>query len=214
MKSIPNATPIVLTAGERAELVVLSRSQRAQHRKRQRARIVLMAGDGAATREIARTLGCTIGTASKWRVRFARSRMVGLDDAGERGAEPKYGAEHNARILALLDRKPPAGHSNWTGPLLAGALGDIHVQYVWRFLRAQKIDLTGRKSWCVSNDPDFAAKAADIVPAAGMDVMATVTKAFDTAVAYAMIPSLVTAVLGVGVAVVLLRGKAPASDER
>ena len=57
------------------------------------------------------------------------------------------------------------------------------------------------------------AKAADIVPAAGMDVMATVTKAFDTAVAYAMIPSLVTAVIGVGVAVVLLRGKAPASDE-
>jgi hypothetical protein len=28
-----------------------------------------------------------------------------------------------------------------------------------------------------------------------------------------MIPSLVTAVIGVGVAVVLLRGKAPASDE-
>jgi transposase len=163
MKSIPNATPIILTAAERAELAVLSRSQRAQHRKRQRARIVLMAGDGAATREIARTVGCTIGTASKWRVRFARSRMVGLEDAGERGAEPKYGAEHNARILALLDRKPPAGHSNWTGPLLAGALGDIHVQHVWRFLRAQKIDLTGRKSWCVSNDPDFAAKAADIV---------------------------------------------------
>ena len=51
------------------------------------------------------------------------------------------------------------------------------------------------------------------MPAAGMDVMATVTKAFDTAVAYAMIPSLVTAVIGVGVAVVLLRGKAPASDE-
>ena len=127
MKSIPNATPIVLTAGEWAELAVLSRSQRAQHRKRQRARIVLMAGDGAATREIARTVGCTIGTASKWRVRFARSRMVGLEDAGERGAAPKYGAEHNARILALLDRKPPAGHSNWNGPLLAMALGDCEI---------------------------------------------------------------------------------------
>jgi len=30
-------------------------------------------------------------------------------------------------------------------------------------LRKQKIDLAGRKSWCESNDPDFAAKAADIV---------------------------------------------------
>jgi DDE superfamily endonuclease len=31
------------------------------------------------------------------------------------------------------------------------------------FLRAQKIDLAARKSWCESNDPDFAAKAAEIV---------------------------------------------------
>ena len=34
------------------------------------------------------------------------------------------------------------------GPLLAAALDDVDVQYVWRFLRAQKIDLAGRKSWC------------------------------------------------------------------
>ena len=44
-----------------------------------------------------------------------------------------------------------------------GQLGDVDVQYVWRFLRAQKIDLAGRKSWCESNDPEFAAKAADVV---------------------------------------------------
>jgi transposase len=37
------------------------------------------------------------------------------------------------------------------------------VQYVWRFLRTHKIDLAGRKSWCESNDPDFAAKAAAVV---------------------------------------------------
>jgi transposase len=163
MRSIPEATPIFLKVEERTELEVLARSMKAEYRKRQRARIVLMAADGAATREIARAVGCTIGTASKWRVRFASKGMVGLDDAGERGAEPKYGPRHNARILALLDQKPPAGYANWTGPLLSAALGDIHVQYVWRFLRAQKIDLSGRKSWCVSNDPDFVAKAAEIV---------------------------------------------------
>jgi hypothetical protein len=39
----------------------------------------------------------------------------------------------------------------------------VDVNYVRRFLRKQKIDLAGRKSWCESNDPDFAAKAADIV---------------------------------------------------
>ena len=51
------------------------------------------------------------------------------------------------------------------GPALCWteALGDVDVQYVWRFLRGHKIDLVGRKSWCESNDPNFTAKAADVV---------------------------------------------------
>ena len=34
---------------------------------------------------------------------------------------------------------------------------------LFRSLRAQKIDLGGRKSWCESNDPHFAKKAAEAV---------------------------------------------------
>jgi transposase len=63
----------------------------------------------------------------------------------------------------VLDRPVPAGHGRWTGPLIAAEMGDVDVQYVWRFLRAQKIDLAARKSWCESNDPAFVAKAAEIV---------------------------------------------------
>ena len=66
-------------------------------------------------------------------------------------------------FLRLLDKPPPEGFARWTGPLLAGALGDVDVQYVWRFLRSHKIDLVVRKSWCESNDPNFTAKAADVV---------------------------------------------------
>ena len=55
------------------------------------------------------------------------------------------------------------GLARWTAPLLAKELGDVSDQHVWRFLRAQRIDLAGRKSWCLSSDPEFAAKAADIV---------------------------------------------------
>ena len=36
-------------------------------------------------------------------------------------------------------------------------------QYIWRFLREQKIDLAARKSRCQADDPDFVAKAAEIV---------------------------------------------------
>ena len=89
--------------------------------------------------------------------------MAGFSEVGARGAETKYGDETGRRILAVLDRPPPDGYANWSGPLIVRALGDVHVQYVWRFLRAHKIDLSGRKSWCVSNDPAFAAKAAEII---------------------------------------------------
>ena len=94
---------------------------------------------------------------------YAEKRLAGLDETGDRGAEPKYTAETNKRILALLDQVPPKGYARWTGPLLAAALGDVDIQHIWRFLRAQKIDLAGRKSWCESNDPEFVAKAADVV---------------------------------------------------
>jgi transposase len=163
MRGVPKATPIVLTGDERAELEGLARSTKTEYRLRQRAQIVLLAADGKATRAIARAIGCTIGTASKWRVRYAAERRDGLDEVGERGAAPKYTPLTGQRILATLDGPPPAGHARWTAPLIAKALDDVHEQYVWRFLRAQKIDLAGRKTWCVSEDPEFAAKAAEIV---------------------------------------------------
>jgi transposase len=163
MSSLSEATPIILTIEERAELDDLARSTKTEHRTRLKAQIVLMAAAGDATRAIGRALGCTTGTASKWRVRYAKDRLAGFSEVGRRGAQAKYDTETDRRILALLDQKPPEGYANWTGPLLARALGDVNVQYIWRFLRAQKIDLSGRKSWCVSNDPEFAAKAAEIV---------------------------------------------------
>ena len=166
MRKIPQATPITLTSEERRALEALEAlagSRKSEARMRDRARIVLLAADGMASRAIAREVGCEPGTVSKWRVRYAEHRLAGLSETGDRGPERKYGEEHNKRILVLLDRPPPDGYANWSAPLLARELVDIHEQYIWRFLRAQKIDLSGRKSWCQSTDPEFVAKAADIV---------------------------------------------------
>jgi hypothetical protein len=90
MTSIPDATTVLLTEEERAELDALARSTKTEHRLRQRARIVLLAAEGVATRAIGREVGCTTGTASKWRVRYAEQRLAGLDETGNRGNDPKY----------------------------------------------------------------------------------------------------------------------------
>src|SRR5262245_55117748 len=76
---------------------------------------------------------------------------------------PTYGEETDWRVRAGLEWAPPGSVAPGNGPLVAAALGDVDVQYVWRSLRKQKIDLGGRKSWCKSKDPEFAAKAADVV---------------------------------------------------
>jgi hypothetical protein len=89
-RRIPEATVIILMAEERAELEGLGRSTKTEHRLRQRAWIVLLAADGVASRAIGRAVGSTTGTASKWRVRYAEKRLAGLDETGERGAEPRY----------------------------------------------------------------------------------------------------------------------------
>jgi transposase len=94
----------------------------------ERARIMLLAAAGMASRAIARELGCRHRTVSKWRVRFARDRLAGLADAPRSGKPKTYGEDAGRGILALLDRPPPAGFARWTAPLLA----DVSDHHVWR----------------------------------------------------------------------------------
>jgi len=65
-------------------------------------------------------------------------------------------------VLKKLDDPPPKGYGSWNGPLLAEALG-LSDAHVWRVLRHHGIQLQRRRSWCLSTDPEFAPKAADIV---------------------------------------------------
>jgi hypothetical protein len=80
MKFIPDATPVALTSEEREALEAVAGSRTCEARMRDRARIVLLASAGKPSRAIAREIGCTPGTASKWRVRYASERMAGLSD--------------------------------------------------------------------------------------------------------------------------------------
>ena len=111
-----------------------------------RARIVLLAAAGRSTRSIAKEVGVQPRIVSLWRHRYADHGLEGLQSKPLPGKQPIYTKATDKRILKLLDKSPPAGYARWTGPLLAGELGDVDVQYVWRFLRSNKIDLAARKS--------------------------------------------------------------------
>ena len=160
---VPEAREVRLKPKIRKVLEARCRAATTAQRDVRRARIVLLAAAGRSTRSIAAAVGVQPRIVSQWRRRFAEHGLGGLQDRPRAGKKAVYGTATNRRILALLDKPPPQGYARWTGALLAKALGDVDVQYVWRFLREHKIDLAARKSWCESNDPAFAAKAADVV---------------------------------------------------
>jgi transposase len=100
---------------------------------------------------------------SKWRKRFAADRLAGLQDAPRTGKPRTYTMDTERRILAKLDELPPKGYSHWNGPLLAQSLGNVSDDQVWRVMRTHGIQMQRRRAWCISTDPEFAPKAADIV---------------------------------------------------
>jgi transposase len=128
-----------------------------------RSRIVLAAASGRRDIDIASDLGIGRLMVGKWRRRFAQSRLAGLNDEPRSGKPPRYTAQTERRILDMLETDPPDGYTQWTGGLVAQALSDVDDQQVWKVLKKHSISLSRRRSWCVSTDPVFTAKAADIV---------------------------------------------------
>jgi transposase len=128
----------------------------------ERAQIILGCLAGQRVKEVARACHTRPNTVIKWRQRFAQRGLAGLRDAPRPGAKRVYGEAFRNRVLALLEQPPPPGQASWDGPAVAATLkGSVHA--VWRVLRQQGICLQRQRSWCVSTDQEFAAKAADIV---------------------------------------------------
>lgn len=157
------ATPIRLSAEEGRTLEGWRRAHKIESRASERSRIILLAAQGMSNLEIGAQLGTRPARVSKWRTRFARERLAGLADEARPGKPRRYDAGTEKRILQMLDRAPPSGHATWTGPLLAAALGDVSAQQIWRVLGRRGISLRRRRSWCLSTDPEFARKAANVV---------------------------------------------------
>lgn len=146
----------------REKLEQMAHSRTGEARAVERARIVLGCLDGKPVSQVARELGIRPNTVIDWRMRFERDGLAGLRDRKRTGRPPEYDASFRSRVLDLLETPPPPGQAVWDGPAVAAALG-VSADAVWRLLRKEGICLRRQRSWCVSTDPEFAAKAADII---------------------------------------------------
>jgi len=157
------AAEVKLTPEDAETLQKWCRTSTTEQRWALRARIVLAAARNESTTHIAGGEKVRPATVSKWRQRYAQQGLRGLQDVPRPGPRRRYGEATQQRVLKQLDQPPPPGYARWNGRLLAEALGEVSPRQVWRLLSRLKISLARRRRWCISTDPEFARKAADIV---------------------------------------------------
>jgi transposase len=158
-----SSAQICLTEQEEAALREWTRKGTSEQRLVDRARIILLSHEGLTVEKISKRLRTRPARVSKWRQRFVKDRLNALSDAPRSGKPHKYTEKTEKQVLALLDAPPPEGYAQWNGSLLAAALGDVSTDHVWRVLRQHGIQLQRRRSWCITTDPEFGPKAADVV---------------------------------------------------
>jgi transposase len=157
----------------RVSLERIARSPSAEHRLVQRARIVLMAGAGTASAEIARVVGVREATVRKWRRRVeARPQVTSLWDAPRSGRPERVPLERRCEVVSLAcsmpaDHLPKPAPGVWTRTLLAEAMrartGEtMSVSEIGRTLRSVGLRPYRVRMWLHSPDPDFRPKVERI----------------------------------------------------
>jgi transposase len=155
-------TKIELTENEREDLVRWARSGTVSHQLVTRSRIILACAKGMGTGEVAKQIGVTQQTVSKWRKRFAQDRVIGLSDLPRPKVERKLADEKVEQIVrTTLETKPPA-QTHWSTRQLAAKLGvsQSSVSRVWRAFRLQP---HRQDTFTLSTDDFFVEKVRDVV---------------------------------------------------
>lgn len=147
---------------DKAMLNAMLRDRKLPVSLKKRVSIILDCSGGMSVKNVATKNYTSEPTVIKWKNRFLESGISGLYAKSIPGRPPRYTEEFRNRIFDTLEKKPPAGFNQWNGTLLAQETG-YSKDAIWRLLRKQRICLQRKRSWCVSTDPEFTVKAADIV---------------------------------------------------
>lgn len=121
---MPAAAALFITPDDLAELHRWARSAQLPAVLVQRARILLLAADGAANTEIAQRVGVSRPTVIACRRRYVRRGLEGLPDRPRPGRPQTVRRFRRAEILAFTLTPPPArlGITHWSTRLLAREL--------------------------------------------------------------------------------------------
>ena len=158
--------PVVIDGGVRVELERRLRARTVESRVAQRARLVLLAGDGESNRAIGETVGLHYNQVAVWRRRFVEFGLAGLEDESRSGRPLVYDHDQVLMMVHLVTTDPPDARTRWTCELVAQRMEEqgvpVSASQVWRIFDALDLKPWQTTSWMTSKDPEFWAKAGDV----------------------------------------------------
>src|SRR5438876_8841135 len=157
-----NRNLLTLTAEEEEELERWAQSRTLPAGDVFRARLILVLGAGKSYRDIENSMHSSAATIARWKTRFERDRLAGLEGR-HKGSRPRMAtAAVQARVVRRVQQKPNDGSTHWSCRKLAGELG-VSKSTVQRILTQARLKPHRLERYLASNDPDFESKAADII---------------------------------------------------
>ena len=154
-----------LTDNERSELLRQANARNGRADSARHARLILLLAEGLTWADIRAKLDCGDSYINRWNKRFETDRLAGLFSRHAGRERYKVTDQLEARVLArTTKRKPADGSTHWSSRKLAAELGGgISHMTVARIWVKHGIKPHRLEGYLASNDPDFEAKAADVI---------------------------------------------------
>ncbi len=128
------AVSVLLTEEQRVRLQMWARGRRTPVRLAERARIILLAADGIADKDIAVKENCDRRTVARWRKRFVAQGLAGIErDAPRPEAKRKIPTDKILHIVQKTTQESPPDGARWSTRSMARAVGvsEASVRRIW-----------------------------------------------------------------------------------
>lgn len=157
--------PLIVSDDDRQALLRWTKRSKTSNALAQRARIILRCAEGAdevPNSVVAKELGLTDATVSKWRSRYIARGLAGLLDEERCGAPRRISDQKVEEVITKTLESLPGDATHWSTRSMAAAVGlsDHSIARIWHAFGLQPHRV---ESFKLSNDPQFIEKVRDIV---------------------------------------------------
>lgn len=157
------APAVVIDDAQKEALTQWARSRTLSARQVERAKVVLLAAAGKTDLEIAASLRISNKKAARWRKRFLKAGLAGLEkDAARPGRKPAIATAVKLELVRKTTGSAPANATHWSTRTMAAEMGvsEATVRRIWH-ANGLKPHLV--ETFKVSKDKKFAEKLETIV---------------------------------------------------